>query len=76
MAEVALDTPGQVAATRSRLAPESTARRKSLMVFFASDNSFVYLASSAATSRCRACISLMVSLARRRFLVALSRWSL
>ncbi|MCF1339683.1 hypothetical protein LH696_04935 [Enterobacter asburiae] len=76
MAEVAFDTPWQVAAMRSRLAPESTSRRKSLMVFFASDNSFVYLASSAATSRWRVCMSLIVALARRRFLVALSRWSL
>ncbi|UOY62978.1 hypothetical protein LCD44_08410 [Enterobacter asburiae] len=76
MAEVAFDTPGQVAAMRSRLAPESTSRRKSLMVFFASDNSFVYLASSAATSLWRACMSLMVSLAMRTLLVALSRWSL
>ncbi|MCA7591453.1 hypothetical protein LE093_10940 [Escherichia coli] len=76
MAEVAFDTPGQVAAMRSRLAPESTSRRKSLMVFFASDNSFVYLASSAATSRCRVCISLMVAFARLSCSVALSRWSL
>ncbi|MCC4548305.1 hypothetical protein LMA09_18040 [Enterobacter hormaechei] len=73
---MALDTPGQVAAMRSRLAPESTSRRKSLMVFFASDNSFVYLASSAATSRWRVCMSFMVALARLSFSVALSRWSL
>ncbi|MCF2343052.1 hypothetical protein LGR65_06545 [Enterobacter hormaechei] len=36
----------------------------------------MYLASSEATSRWRTCISLMVALARLRFLVALSRWSL
>ncbi|UOY35622.1 hypothetical protein LCD50_13480 [Enterobacter kobei] len=76
MAEVAFGTPGQVAAMRSRLAPESTSRRKSLMVFFASDNSFVYLASRAATSRWRVCMSLMVAFARLSFSVALSRWSL
>ncbi|MCY1147607.1 hypothetical protein LGO98_09480 [Enterobacter asburiae] len=36
----------------------------------------MYLASSAATSRWRTCISLIVELARLRALVALSRWSL
>ncbi|MCE5964787.1 hypothetical protein LL006_09110 [Enterobacter roggenkampii] len=73
---MAFDTPGQVAAMRSRLAPESTSRRKSLMVFFASDNSFVYFASSAATSLWRSCMSLIVALAMLSFSVALSRWSL
>ncbi|UOY54778.1 hypothetical protein LCD48_15110 [Enterobacter asburiae] len=73
---MAFDTPGQVAAMRSRLAPESTSRRKSLMVFFASDSSFVYLASSAATSLWRVCMSLMVAFARLSLRVALSRWSL
>ncbi|UOY60018.1 hypothetical protein LCD44_15765 [Enterobacter asburiae] len=66
----------QVAAICSRRLPATTSARSLLFSAFASANSFVYLASSAATSRWRVCISLMVALARRRFLVALSRWSL
>ncbi|UOZ12412.1 hypothetical protein LCD41_13325 [Enterobacter roggenkampii] len=56
--------------------PLSSLRCRASFSAFASASSFVYLASSAATSRWRTCISLIVSLARRRFLVALSRWSL
>ncbi|MCA7665200.1 hypothetical protein LAY39_15715 [Escherichia coli] len=66
----------QVAATCRRLRPAETSARRLSIVALASASSFVYLASSAATSRWRVCMSLMVAVARRSFSVALSRWSL
>ncbi|UBM18643.1 hypothetical protein LBF07_21630 [Enterobacter cloacae complex sp. ECL352] len=67
---------GHFALMRNPHLPLLTQRCRSSSCFFASDNSFVYLASSTATSRWRTCISLMVALAVLRFLAALSRWSL
>ncbi|MCG4409246.1 hypothetical protein LMJ97_07525 [Escherichia coli] len=43
--------PGQVALTRRRLRPAATSSRRASFSAFASANSFVYFASSAATSR-------------------------
>ncbi|MCG9455263.1 hypothetical protein LCU29_13375 [Escherichia coli] len=67
---------GQFALSCSRLRPAMTSLCRRSMVSFASASSPVYLASSAATSRWRVCMSLMVAVARRSFSVALSRWSL
>ncbi|UOY50263.1 hypothetical protein LCD43_16570 [Enterobacter asburiae] len=66
----------QVAAICSRRLPATTSARSLSFSVCASANSFVYLASSAATSRWRVCMSLMVALAMLSFSVALSRWSL
>ncbi|UCS15222.1 UNVERIFIED_ORG: hypothetical protein LA328_15600 [Hafnia paralvei] len=49
--------------TRSPHLPSRTQRCKSSSCFFASAKSFVYLASSAATSRCRVVMSVMVAFA-------------
>ncbi|MCC4780719.1 hypothetical protein LMG02_22110 [Salmonella enterica subsp. enterica serovar Rissen] len=59
----------QVAATCRRLRPAETSARRLSIVALASASSFVYLASSSATSRWRFCKSAIVD-------VALSRWSL
>ncbi|MCA0075276.1 hypothetical protein LDY73_25320 [Klebsiella pneumoniae] len=53
--------------------PLSSLRCRASFSAFASANSFVYLASSAATSLWRVCMSAMVSFARLSCSVALSR---
>ncbi|MCA5484008.1 hypothetical protein K1T08_05220 [Klebsiella pneumoniae] len=68
---VAADT-GHLPLTSTR-PPLSSLRCRASFSAFASANSFVYLASSAATSRCLTCMSAMVSFARPSCSVALSR---
>ncbi|MDD8193638.1 hypothetical protein LAW44_24920 [Escherichia coli] len=53
----------QVAETCRRLRPAETSARRLSIVALASASSFVYLASSSATSRCRFCISAMMDVA-------------
>ncbi|MCD5913557.1 hypothetical protein LB365_12430 [Klebsiella pneumoniae] len=53
--------------------PLSSLRCRASFSAFASANSFVYLASSAATSRCRVVMSVMVSFARFSALTFSSR---
>ncbi|MHC1795875.1 hypothetical protein LC177_22095 [Escherichia coli] len=55
---------GHFALMRNPHLPSRTQRCRSSSCFFASAKSFVYLASSAATSRCRIVMSVMVALAR------------
>ncbi|MDD8308728.1 hypothetical protein LAW51_24620 [Escherichia coli] len=66
----------QVAATCRRLRPAETSARRLSIVALASASSLVYLASSAATSRWRCCMSVMVAFAWLSFVFASSRCSL
>ncbi|MBZ6040518.1 hypothetical protein LJD86_24380 [Escherichia coli] len=68
--------PGQVALTRRRLRPAATSARRVSFSALASANSFVYLASSAATSRWRCCMSVIVAFASFSSLTFLSRCAL
>ncbi|MCC5020949.1 hypothetical protein LGR72_05815 [Escherichia coli] len=68
--------PGQVALIRRRLRPAATSARRVSFSALASANSLEYLASSAATSRWRCCISVMVAFACSSSLTFLSRCSL
>ncbi|MCC3240609.1 hypothetical protein LLF79_10695 [Enterobacter cloacae complex sp. 2021EL-01169] len=63
----------QVAETCRRLRPAETSARRLSIVALASESSFVYLASRAATSRCLVCMSVMVAFARATSLTAASR---
>ncbi|MCA7077363.1 hypothetical protein LE050_14870 [Escherichia coli] len=56
--------------------PLSSLRRRASFSAFASANSFVYFASSAATSRWRTCMSVIVEFASFSSLAFLSRWAL
>ncbi|MDD8308473.1 hypothetical protein LAW51_23160 [Escherichia coli] len=66
----------QVALTCRRLRPAATSARRVSFSAFASANSFVYLASRAATSRWRCCMSVTVAFAWSRSVLALLRCSL
>ncbi|MCM4460525.1 hypothetical protein MMQ67_26675 [Escherichia coli] len=68
--------PGQLALMRRRLRPAATSARRVSFSALASANSLEYLASSAATSRWRCCISVMVAFASSSSLTFLSRCSL
>ncbi|MCB4738273.1 hypothetical protein LA450_22820 [Salmonella enterica subsp. enterica serovar Mississippi] len=69
-------TAGQVALTSRRRRPAATSPRKASFSVFASASSFVYLASRAATSRWRVCISVIVPFASVRLRLAVSRCDL
>ncbi|MCA4095750.1 hypothetical protein K8Q83_17955 [Escherichia coli] len=60
----------------NRRRPAATSSRRASFSAFASANSFVYFASSAATSRWRSCISVIVEFASFSSLAFLSRCSL
>ncbi|MBY7383696.1 hypothetical protein K6485_15190 [Escherichia ruysiae] len=60
----------------NRRRPAATSSRRASFSAFASANSFVYFASSAATSRWRTCMSVIVELASFSSLAFLSRWAL
>ncbi|MBY7188136.1 hypothetical protein K6489_20205 [Escherichia ruysiae] len=60
----------------NRRRPAATSSRRASFSAFALANSFVYFSSSAATSRWRCCMSVMVAFAWLSFSFALSRWSL
>ncbi|MCJ1051858.1 hypothetical protein K9T58_03705 [Escherichia coli] len=61
---------------RNRRRPAATSSRRASFSAFASANSFVYFASSTATSRWRTCISVIVEFASFSSLAFLSRWAL
>ncbi|MCA7036154.1 hypothetical protein LE112_23590 [Escherichia coli] len=60
----------------NRRRPAATSSRRTSFSAFASANSFVYFASSAATSRWRTCMSVIVEFASFSSLAFLSRWAL
>ncbi|MBY7195511.1 hypothetical protein LGN71_06900 [Escherichia coli] len=60
----------------NRRRPAATSSRRASFSAFASANSFVYFASSAATSRWRTCMSVIVEFASFSSLAFLSRWAL
>ncbi|MCF2169557.1 hypothetical protein LGR57_02820 [Escherichia coli] len=68
--------PRQVALIRRRLRPAATSARRVSFSALASANSLEYFASSAATSRWRTCISVMVAFASSSSLAFLSRCAL
>ncbi|UDW92398.1 hypothetical protein LJF41_06790 [Salmonella enterica subsp. enterica serovar Schwarzengrund] len=69
------DDTGHFPLTSTR-PPLSSLRRRASFSAFASASSFVYLASRAATSRWRPCMSSIVSFASFNLWVAVSRWPL
>ncbi|BAC77976.1 hypothetical protein [Escherichia Stx1 converting phage] len=68
--------PEQVALIRRRLRPAATSARRVSFSALASANSLEYFASSAATSRWRTCMSVMVAFACSSSLAFLSRCAL
>ncbi|MBY8656695.1 hypothetical protein KOI76_18825 [Escherichia coli] len=60
----------------NRRRPAATSSHRASFSAFASANSFVYFASSAATSRWRTCMSVIVEFASFSSLAFLSRWAL
>ncbi|MCA7612838.1 hypothetical protein LE029_19535 [Escherichia coli] len=60
----------------NRRRPAATSSRKASFSAFASANSFRYFASSAATSRWRICMSVMIAVAWLSFSITLSRCAL
>ena len=69
-------TDWQTALMCNRRRPAATSSRRASFSALASANSFVYFASSAATSRWRICMSVIAAFASFSSLAFLSRWAL